>query len=138
MNTIAKINVTEVKKELYKSKVMAKFSHYVSGNLYYKVELEEGMYQFPINTVEIVKLNDISLKVKGELKEQVDIEISYNYDDAEPLYVYDNEEEEYVEATCKELSSDLGTTTFSAEIRGSELSRWIEKAINSDDFFKVY
>jgi hypothetical protein len=39
-------------KDLYKSKAMAKFSHYVSGNLYYKVELADGIYQFPIATVE--------------------------------------------------------------------------------------
>jgi len=131
------VNETQVKKDLYKSKAMATFSHYTAGNLYYQVELEDGTYQFPINTVEIVKLSDISLKVKGELKEKVDIEISYNYDDAEPLYVYDNDEEEYVEATCKELSSDLGTTTFSAEIRGSELSRWISKAIKAETFIKL-
>jgi hypothetical protein len=30
---------------------MAKFSHYVSGNLYYKVELADGIYH-PIATVE--------------------------------------------------------------------------------------
>jgi hypothetical protein len=32
---------------------MAKLSHYVSGNLYYTVELADGVYQFPIATVEI-------------------------------------------------------------------------------------
>jgi hypothetical protein len=44
--------VENEKKDLYKSKAMAKFSHYVSGNLYYKVELADGIYQFPIATVE--------------------------------------------------------------------------------------
>lgn len=131
------VNETQVKKDLYKSKAMAKFSHYTAGNLYYQVELEDGVYQFPISMVDTIELGDMPLKVRGELKEKVDIEISYNYDDAEPLYVYDNEEEEYVKATCKELSSDLGTTTFSAEIRGSELSRWISKAIKNETFIKL-
>lgn len=43
----------EVKKYLLKNKeLMAKFSHYVSGNLYYNVKLEDGVYQFPIETIE--------------------------------------------------------------------------------------
>ena len=50
--TVNKINVNEVKKELLKSKVNAKISHYVSGNLYYTVELNDGIYQFPISTVD--------------------------------------------------------------------------------------
>lgn len=87
------ISLNEVKKELMKSKVNAKFSHYVSGNLYYTVELADGIYQFPISTVD-------------------------NYysrtDETEGLY---------------ELSSDLGTTTFSSEIPGHSLNRWIAKAI---------
>ena len=32
----------EVKKILYKTKVMAKFSHYVSGELFYTVEIEDN------------------------------------------------------------------------------------------------
>lgn len=46
------MNETEIKKELYKSKVTAKFSHYVSGNLYYTVQIEDGLFQFPIETIE--------------------------------------------------------------------------------------
>lgn len=52
METVIKMNVNEVKKELYKSKVNVKFSHYVSGNLYYTVELSDGIYQFPLSTIE--------------------------------------------------------------------------------------
>lgn len=95
------ISLNEVKKELMKSKVNAKFSHYVSGNLYYTVELADGIYQFPISTVD-------------------------NYysrtDETEGLY---------------ELSSDLGTTTFSSEIPGHSLNRWIAKAIEKNDFVKI-
>ena len=35
------------------------------------------------------------------------------------------------------LSEDLGTTNFNAEIRGSELARWITKAIKNETFIKV-
>jgi hypothetical protein len=86
------MNANEVKKDLYKSKNMAKFSHYVSGNLYYTVELAIGTYQFPISTVE-------------------------------------KNENEFGMAIGFKLSEDLGTTEFSAEIKGSDLNRWIAKLI---------
>lgn len=92
------INANDVKKDLYKSKNMAKFSHYVSGNLYYTVQLEDGTYQFPIPTVETI--------------------------DNQP-------------ALGIELSSDLGQTTFGAEIKGSDLNRWIAKAIEKEEFIKI-
>ena len=88
--------IEEIRKELYKSKIMAKFSHYSYGNLYYTVQLEEGKYQFPIATVE-----------KGE---------------------------EYAELL---LSFDLGTTSFYREMKGSELNRWIRKAIDKEEFIKI-
>ena len=95
----------EVKKDLYKSKNMAKFSHYVSGNLYYKVELSVGTYQFPISTVdELIYESVIS---NTGIKE---------------LYI---------------LSEDLGTTTFESEMKGSDLNRWISKAIDKGEFIKV-
>lgn len=46
------MKTTEVKKEILKGKLTARFSHYVSGNLYYTVELESGLYQFPISVVD--------------------------------------------------------------------------------------
>jgi hypothetical protein len=43
----------EIKKYLYKKKeLMAIFNYYLSGNLYYSIQLEDGVYQFPISTVE--------------------------------------------------------------------------------------
>ena len=90
----------EVKKDLYKSKNMAKFSHYVSGNLYYKVELSVGTYQFPIATVE------------------------------EREVIFDS-------VPSIKLSEDLGTTEFNAEIKGSDLNRWIAKAIDKGEFTKI-
>ena len=99
------MNANEVKKDLYKSKNMAKLSHYVSGNLYYKVELADGTYQFPIPTVdELIYESVIS---NTGIKE---------------LYI---------------LSEDLGTTTFEAEMKGSDLNRWISKAIDKGEFIKI-
>ena len=42
---------TEIYKQLLKNKIMAKFSHYTSGNLYYTVQLEEGLFQLRVETV---------------------------------------------------------------------------------------
>jgi len=90
---------TDVKKQLYKSKAEAVFSHYVSGNLYYTVQLEDGTYQFPIETVEYYEVAD----GQGELG----------------------------------LSSDLGTTTFNARMKGSSLNRWIGMAMKNGEFTKI-
>ncbi len=35
------------------------------------------------------------------------------------------------------LSEDLGTTSFYNEMRGSELNRWIDKAIEKGEFIKI-
>lgn len=103
-----KLSKEKVKIELYKSKAMAKFSHYLSGNLYYAVELESGKYQFPISTIEDgPTIND----------------------DESGLSMYETE-------TIK-LSSDLGTTAFGAEIKAAELNRWIGKAIDKEEFIRV-
>jgi hypothetical protein len=98
------MELNEVKKDLYKSKAMAKLSHYVSGNLYYTVELADGVYQFPIATVE-----------------EVEIEVTENGHTAE----------------VTQLSSDLGTTTFESEMKGSDLNRWIAKAVEKGEFIKI-
>lgn len=101
------LDKNEVKKDLYKSKNMAKFSHYVSGNLYYNVELADGVYQFPIATID--KYIECETTMEGD---DIDIETI-------------------------SLSSDLGTTVFNAEVKGSELNRWISKAIDKGEFTKV-
>jgi hypothetical protein len=99
-----KMEKNEIKKDLYKSKNLAKFSHYVGGNLYYKVDVLDGTYQFPIKTVQ-------------------------------KSYVMDTRQIEKIPTLV--LAEDLGTTTFDAEIKGSELIRWIERAIDNEDFIKV-
>ena len=98
------MELNDIKKDLYKSKAMAKLSHYVSGNLYYTVELADGVYQFPIATVET---------------EYVIIE-------------KDEDELEFLK-----LSEDLGTTTFESEMKGSDLNRWISKAVSNGEFTKI-
>jgi hypothetical protein len=91
------LDVNEIKKDLMRSKNMAGFSHYKHGKLFYNVQLADGIYQFPIATVE--SANDGHLNIQ--------------------------------------LSEDLGETSFNAEIRGSELARWIQKAIKDNEFKKL-
>lgn len=129
------INVNEVKKELYKSKVNAKFSHYTSGNLYYTVDLSDGTYQFPMSTTERCSLIAIETLVKGKIIELEAIEP----DTEEQKTAVDNEIDTFKSELGKilSLSSDLGTTNFCAEVKGSELNRWIVKAIEKNDFIKI-
>jgi len=112
------LTINDVKKDLYKSKVNAKFSHYCAGKLYYTVELQNGeIYQFPINTTE-----QIPLVIQCE---QDPGEIMVNDD----LFTGDS----YIIG----LSSDLGNTPFNAEIKASELNRWIAKAFDKGDFICI-
>jgi hypothetical protein len=105
------MNKEKVKIELYKSKEMAKFSHYVSGVIYYTVQLEEGKFQFPMLTTEERKFKLVEETADGDVT----------------LHSF----------TSKGLSSDLGTTSFYNEIKGSELNRWISKAIDNEEFIRV-
>jgi len=43
---------------------VAKLTHYTAGNLYYSIEIEDGVYQFPVETVE---LNDGVLSLSSDL-----------------------------------------------------------------------
>jgi hypothetical protein len=99
------LELNEVKKDLYKSKEMAKFSHYQKGRLFYEVKILEGTYLFPIHTVEV--------------------------DYIEPEFLGEDERE------IIKLSEDLGDTSFLNEIKGSELIRWIGKAIKNEEIKKV-
>jgi hypothetical protein len=106
------LDLTTIKKDLYKSKTMANFSHYCSGNLYYTVIIEGGKYQFPVSTIDARK---VMIGGFEEMDGPADAE--------------------YLE-TIK-LSSDLGTTSFGAEIKASELIRWIGKALEKGELIKV-
>ena len=105
------MELNDIKKDLYKSKAMAKLSHYVSGNLYYNVELTDGTYQFPIATVE-------------DKKEVIPVDMG-DYTTGKTI------------KNGIQLSEDLGTTTFYNEMKGSELNRWIAKAVANNEFVKV-
>lgn len=103
------MNINEIKKDLYKTRAIAFFSHYCYGSLYYNVKVMDKVYQFPISTVED----------------------KYTYD------TLDLGGGAYTAKKRKDgltLSSDLGKTAFSAEMKGSELNRWIAKAVENDDF----
>ncbi len=129
------MNELDVKKQLFKSKVNAKLSHYVSGNLYYTVKLESGVYQFPMSTIDVGTLSEIN-----ETDMVInDYEVGGVTDFDKKIYDKKASEGngELIEIQFTRLSSDLGTTTFSAEMRGSELNRWIAKAIKSGEFIKV-
>ena len=93
------MNKNEVKKDLYKSKEVAEFSRYVSGNIYYRVKVGFDVYEFPIPTV----------------------------DEADSVYDH----------VLYNLSADLGTTSFEAKMKGSDLNRWIGKAIDNGEFTMI-
>lgn len=132
----ATINANDVKKDLYKSKVNAKFSHYTSGNLYYTVELADGIYQFPISTIETMAIDRvINKKLYTEIDEAGEEEKTHE-EFYKILYI-ESEENGYEEATASKLSSDLGTTSFFNEMKGSDLNRWISKAIEKGEFIKI-
>ncbi len=143
------LSVIEVQKELMKSKVIAKLSHYTSGSLYYTVELESGIHQFPIGTVETGTLAEIIGPCEtNDLENEGFIDVGKLYtleevkrfqerrklsDERDGILVEDNP----IEVKVSKLSTDLGTTTFYGEMRGSELFRWIKKAIEKEEFIKV-
>lgn len=136
METTNLINKNEVKKELFKSKVNATFSHYSGGNLYYNVQLADGLYQFPISTIDTGNLK----KIAGEVFTK-DEKSAYLFEG--PLYVKtfdfeDTGKDLYEqEVVFTKLSADLGATNFDNEVKGSFLNRWIDKAIESGEFVKV-
>lgn len=123
MENEVKINAIDVQKELMKSKVMAKFSHYEKGKLFYTVELESGVYQFPINTIEKHKMLEDNLYILPE---------GLGGEDGADFKMVAQTEIEIIQ-----LSEDLGSTKFFNETKGSELFRWIKKAISNDDFMKI-
>jgi hypothetical protein len=152
METII-IKPIEVQKELMSKKVEANFSHYTAGNLYYTVGLVDsapmGTYQFPIRTIETGTIEKIighcetkDLDNEGYL----DVSGLYTKEEVEKFYERRKASDERdgiliesnpVEVQLFKLSEDLGTTSFSNKMKGSELNRWIKKAIEKGDFIRV-
>lgn len=148
MESEIKLSAIEVQKELMKNKVIAKFGHYCHGNLFYTVELESGKYQLPISIVDTGKLSEIIGSCEtGDENQGGFISVNGLYTSEEVRkygLAFANFEinretavESLAEVKMTRLSEDLGTTTFSAEIKGSELNRWIKKAIERDEFIKI-
>lgn len=105
------MDITEVKKDLYKSKNMANFSHYERGDLFYHVEFLDGKYEFPIETITIEKKETLLTKNGVTLWGEIEV--------------------------GPKLSEDLGHTKFKAEVKGSDLIRWIIKAYDSNRLKKI-
>jgi len=101
-----KVDINEVKKDLYRSKEFAEFSHYCEGKLYYTVNVFGKAYQFPILVTETISKT-----------------VTF------PGFA--------ITMDAMALSADLGKTAFSKSIKGSDLIRWIQKAVDTDDFIKI-
>jgi len=99
---------------------MAKFSHYLAGNLYYNIQTEIGTFQFPIKTVDKVDGALFKLETKkDDVNNNVDIVYS-------PLNKH-----------CFTLSEDLGITPFASEYKAINLMRWIRFAIKSEELIRI-
>lgn len=111
-------NKIEIKKLVGNGNV-AKLSHVIEGNMYYTIQTEDGLYQFPIKG--FVKETSQTFAMKTVTLPSGDLKVEYV-----PVigFVY-------------KVSEDIGTTTFSSEIKAIELMRWIRKAIENDEIFKI-
>jgi len=98
---------------------VARLSHVIEGNMYYNIQTEDGLYQFPIKgfareTSQMFTMKTVAMP-NGEIKVE---------------YVP-------VKGYIHRVSDDIGTTTFNAEIKAMEVMRWIRKAIENDEIFKI-
>lgn len=141
--TNLEISATDVKKELYKNKtIMANFSHFENGKLYYTVELESGTYQFPLNVIEKVSVEDLDNTVytldEWGNKVRATNDNSFLYQE-NPEYnpETDNATEAYKTAEFEQSAADLKGASFDSSVKGSELNRWVGKAIKNEEFIKI-
>lgn len=111
-------NKIEIKKIVGNGNV-AKLSHVIEGNMYYVVNTDEGAYQFPIKG--FVKEQGLLFEMKSINRPSGGIKTEYAPID-ESVY---------------KVSNDVGTTTFNSEIKAIELMRWIRKAIENNEIFKI-
>lgn len=123
------ISPIEVKKELYKKKELtAKFVHFDNHKLYYTIELESGTYMFPISV-----LDNRTVKIAVD---KTDIEVGkakFSAIDAGEV----KDEKIVLTVEGEKAAADVRGAIFGLEVKASELNRWIEKAIKSDDFVKI-
>ena len=75
--------------------------------MFYTVELEDGKFIFPIAT-----------SVKKTIKVMEDDEVIASFE-------------------VEKAATDVKGAIFGPEVKGSDLNRWIEKAIKNKDFIKI-
>jgi hypothetical protein len=115
---LATKNIIMEVKDIVGGGSVAKFSHYAAGALYYKVENDNGTYVFPVYVIEkghgpFFKMEKLTQSTGDELK-----------------YV------PYMES-LHTFASDVGLTTFEAEMKAMMLMRWINKALKSGEVAKI-
>ncbi len=111
-------NKIEIKKLVGNGNV-ARLSHVIEGNMYYNIQTEDGLYQFPIKgfvkeSAQMFSMKTITLPSGSLVVEYVP-----------------------VIGSVHRVSEDIGTTTFNAEIKAIEVMRWIRKAIENNEIFKI-
>lgn len=111
-------NKIEIKKLVGNGNI-AKLSHVIEGNMYYTIQTEDGLYQFPIKG--FVKEKTQMFTMNTVILPNGDVKVDYVPIDG---YVF-------------KVSEDIGTTTFNAEIKAMEVMRWIRKAIENNEIFKI-
>jgi len=99
------VDINEIKKDLYKSKAVAKLLYYEpsNGDLVYTINALGKDWVFPIHTITKV----------------------YNWVDTD---------DGLEEVESFELTDDLKGARFEPEIKGSSLIRWIQQAIEKNEF----
>lgn len=103
------LDINEIKKDLYKSKTMAKLLYYdpSKGDLIYMVEVLGQIRTFPIHTTQRTVIEHDSIH-KG-------VRINLGVDSIK-------------------LNEDIQGARFLPEIKGSTLIRWIQQAIEANEF----
>jgi hypothetical protein len=98
---------------------MAKLSHVVAGVLYYTVQTEDGVYQFPVKAFNMESGAFFKLNANTQASPEVTMQ-----------YVP-------VEKQMFTMADDVGPTTFVAEVKAMELMRWIRKSIESGELGRI-
>lgn len=98
---------------------MAKLSHVVAGVMFYTVQTEDGLYQFPVKAFEMEHGAYFKLNASTQTSPEVTMQ-----------YVPVNKQ-------LFTMADDIGLTTFVAEVKAMELMRWIRKSIESGELGRI-
>ena len=105
---------TEVQKFLYKTKTIANLDRFENGKLFYHVGLIDGIYEFPINTVEKINIENTELYKDPEFAKHI-VEGQY----------------------FSILKDDIKGAAFGINMKASELFRWIKVAIDNEELICI-